>query len=505
MKLRPYLLLLVFAIVPYLAGIAHEFVYDDDGAIVENRFLSAPGAWQRALTLRTFSEPRTLDATRPTLLVSMLLDHATGPKTAWRYRATNIALHAGCTLLLYSWLIGLLLRNGDKSAAARAFVAALIFAVHPLASEAIQVPSFREDPLSLFWMLVVLNLMPIRNGWVRTPLQAAAWLLALGAKESALVLPALVAAIWWTFPAERPSLRRGSSELVVAALLLLGFAAFAVSAHPPQALDGPWNGLSLRWPENIWTAPWLFLRYIKLLIAPWPLAIDRVVTPITGALAPRFFIGLFSVLAAALFVLVARRKNSLSALGVTWLLIAFLPISNIIPLHNPVADRYAYALVAGFALLPAALPLDDRVIRRGVIAIAVVYVALLELRLPDFANDTALWFSNVRVEPHSARAQTGLGLAAWHSGDLETAIQYFSRADELNPRDVTAMINLAVMDARTNNLDAASEKIEEALRRRPDKPEAWATLALVREAQGRREEAMEAAENARKNDPLGRY
>lgn len=505
MKARPFLLLLVLAILPYLPGLTHEFVYDDDGAIVENRFLSAPDAWQRVLTLRTFSEPRTLDGTRPTLLASMLLDHATGAKTAWRYRVTNIALHAGCTLLLYSWLVGLLARAGDKSAAARAFVAALIFAVHPLASEAVQIPSFREDPLSLFWMLVVLNLTPVRNGWLRAPMQIIALLLAVGAKESALVFPAIAVAVWWIFPAERPSLRRGISEFAVAAILVLGFIALSVSAHPPQAFDGPWNGLSLRWPENIWTAPWLFLRYIKLLIAPWPLAVDRVIAPVSGILTPRFFIGAFSVVAAFFFVIAARRRNPLSALGVAWLLIAFIPISNLIPLHNPVADRYAYALVAGFALLPAALPLDDRVIRRGVIATAVVYVLLLELRLPDFANDTSLWFSTVRAEPRSARAQTGLGLAAWHSGDIETAVQYLTRADELNPRDVTALINLAILDARNNNLPAASEKLEEALRRRPDKSEAWATLAIVREAQGRRAEALEASENAHRTDPLGRY
>lgn len=505
MKARPFFLLLVLAVVPYLPGLFHEFVYDDDGAIVENRFLTAPDAWQRVLTLRTFSEPRTLDGTRPTLLVSMLLDRAGGAKAPWRYRATNIALHAGCALLLYSWLVGLLARAGDKSAGARAFVAALIFAVHPLASEAVQVPSFREDPLSLFWMLVALNLMSVRNGWLRAPLQAAALLLAIGAKESAFVLPVLLAVIWWIFPAERPSLRRGVSEFAVAAILVLGFIALSVSAHPPQAFDGPWNGLSLRWPENLRTAPWLFLRYIKLLIAPWPLAVDRVISPVAGLLTPRFGIGLFSVLAALLFVFTARRKNPLSTLGVAWLLIAFIPVSNLIPLHNPVADRYAYALVAGFVMLPAALPLDDRVIRRGVIAIAVVYVLLLELRLPDFANDTSLWFSTVRAEPRSARAQTGLGLAAWHSGDLETAVQYLTRADELNPRDVTALINLAVLDARANNLDAASSKLEEALRRRPDKPEAWATLAVVREAQGRRDEAVEAAENAHRTDPLGRY
>lgn len=505
MKLRPLLVLALLALLPHLTGLFHEFVYDDHGALVENRFFSDPDAWSRVLTLRTFSEARTLDGTRPTWLASVLLDRALGAREAWHFRATNMALHVGCVLLLYAWLVGVLRRSGDAAAAARAFIAALLFAVHPLASEAIQVPSFREDPLALFWMLVALNLMPVRRGWVRAPLQLMAFLLALGAKEYAATLPLLAALVWWCFPAERPSRARGALEDGVGTLLALAFLTLTVLSHAPQAAAGPWNGVSLRWPENLWTAPWLFMSYLKLLVAPWPLSIDRVVNPVHSAWALRFLFGVFVMASAASMAVVSRRTRPLLALGMGWLLFSFIPVSNLIPLHNPLADRYAYALVAGFVLLPAALPLADPVIRRGLTAVAVVYVVLLLLRLPDLTNDTSVWIATARVEPRSARAQVGLGLAALHRNDLDTAAQFFARADELNPQDVTGLLNLAMLDGRQNKVDAAAEKLEEAIRRRPDKAEAWANLALARELQGRREEAVEALEKAQRLDPLGRY
>ncbi|MCO5062575.1 MAG: tetratricopeptide repeat protein [Kiritimatiellae bacterium] len=505
MRARPFLLLLALALLPYLPGLFNGFVYDDHGAIVENQLLTAPDAWSRVLTLRTFFEPRTLDGTRPTLLVSILLDHALGARDAWRYRIANLLLHAGCVLLLFTWLRGVLQRAGDRGASARAFIAAMIFALHPLASEAVQLPSFREDPLALFWMLVVFALSPWRAARWRAPLQGVAFLFALGAKEYAAVLPALAAALWWLFPAERPSARRGAWELGAGVALTAAVMGLGVVAHPPQAWAGAWNGLSLRPPENVWTAPWIFLRYLKLLIAPWPLSVDRIVSAVAKPASAAFVIGLFSVLAVAALAIVARRRQPLFAFGLAWMLIAFLPISNLVPLHNPIADRYAYSLIAGFALLVAALPLEDRVIRRGILALAVVYVLLLELRLPNFYSDDTLWGATVRAEPRSARANVGLGLASLRHGIPEDAAEYFRRADALNPRDVTALINLAVLDARTGSLDAASAKLEEALARRPDKSEAWATLALVREQQGRREEAIEATEKARALDPLGRY
>ncbi|HMP75567.1 MAG TPA: hypothetical protein PKE12_04645 [Kiritimatiellia bacterium] len=502
---RPYLLLAVLAVLPWLPGLFHGFVYDDHGALVENRFWTAPDAWTRVLTLRTFFETQTLDGQRPTLLASVLIDRAIGARDAWHFRLANIALHAGCVLLLHAWLLGVLRRAKQPTAAAQAFVAALLFALHPLASEAIQVPSYREDVLALFWLLGALALSGLPRAAVRAPLQALCFVLALGAKESAVVLPALLAAIWWCYPTERPAVRRGALEIGVALLLVGGYLALAFAARPPQALGGEWNGLSLPWPENVWTAPWLLLRYLKLLVAPWPLSADRVLAPVPGPLSLYVLIPLLLIVLLLALMFFLRRRQPLAALSLAWVLVCFAPVSNLIPLHNPFADRYAYALVAGFVLFPAALPLSDRVVRRGLIALAAAYAILLQLRLPDWRDDATLWSATLRVEPRSARAHTGLGLEALGQGDDVTAAWHFTKADELNPRDTTALINLAVMDGRRDDIAAAAAKLEEAVKRRPDKADAWANLAVARELQGRREEALEAADRAHQLDPLGRF
>ncbi len=503
--MRPFLLLLAFATLPYAPGLFHEFVYDDHGALVENRFWTEPDAWRRVLTFQTFRDPRVLDGQRPTLLLSVLLDRALGARAAWQFRITNLALHAVCALLLYRWLVGVLRRAGDPAARARAFFAGLVFAAHPLASEAVQVPSYREDLLALGWMLAALALAPVRRAAVRAPLQVLCALLALGAKESAVALPVLLALAGWCFPSERPAPRRQWTELAIGIALAAAWFAFAFAVRPAQALGAQWNGLALRPPENLWTAPSLFVRYLKLLVAPWPLCADRVIEAVSTPTSFAFLLPLALAVALAALGLLARPRAPLVALGIGWLFIAFAPVSNLIPLFNPFADRYAYAMVAGFAVLAAALPPADRVVRRGLIALVIAYVLLLQLRLPDWRNDEHLWSATLRVEPRSARAHTGLGLAALARGDAAAAAGFFARADALNPRDVSALVNLAIIDGRRGDHAAAATRLEEAVRRRPDKPEAWANLAVAYELLGRREEALVAADRAKQADPLGRY
>ena len=498
--------LLLLAVAPYLPGLGYGFVYDDHGALKENAFLSAPDAWARVLTLQTVRDPVVLDGQRPALLASVLLDRAWGARDAWQFRLTNLALHAACTLLLFGWLRGVLQRHGDPAARGRALVAAALFALHPLGLEAVQVPSYREDTLSLFWMLGALAVMPIRRTAIRAPLQTAALLLALGAKESAAVLPILIGWICWCFPRERPATRAGAIGYAALPLVALGWLAWLFAVRAPQALGSEvWNGLSLRGAESVWTAPWLFAQYVKLLVAPWPLCADRLVAPVSGALDPRFLAGAVVGLAALALAFFLRTRQPLVALGLGWLLLAFAPVSNLVPLHNPMADRYAYALIAGFVLLPAALPLGDRVVRRGLAVLVVAFLLLHQLRLPDWRSDGALWAATYKVEPRSARAHVGLGLNALAHGEEEIAAQLLARADELNPQDVTALVNLAVMDGRRGDTEAAIARLQTAVTRRPDKAEAWANLAVALELAGRRDEALHAADQARRRDPLGRY
>ena len=111
-------LLLIAAAVPYANSLSGSFHFDDEWEIVRNAGIRSWGEFVRRPASRSL--PRLVNYVNYQLFG---LDHLAG------WHATNIAFHAACVLLL--WLV---LRQLLSSHAA-ALIGALLFAVHPLASE----------------------------------------------------------------------------------------------------------------------------------------------------------------------------------------------------------------------------------------------------------------------------------------------------------------------------------------------------------------------------------
>lgn len=477
--------LALLAALAYLPGAGHSFVYDDHGAIVENEFLSSPSNLLRVLTFSTLRDPAVLDGQRPVLLFTMFLDRAgSHAPIPWRHHATNLALHALAVLLLFQ--LARKLSGGSRAGDGVAAAAAIILAIHPAWSEAVQLPSYREDLLGLVFVLGYLLTDFIRRDAIRWPAQLAALALALGSKETAWAAPLLLGWMRLCVPVKKGR----AVEVAVGFLIVLAYVGAGYAGRPVQAVGGIWNGISLHWPENLWTAPWIFWRYVALALIPFPLVADRLVEAIPVPWDPRFAGCAVASLTAAWWIWRARRREALLAFGAGWTLLAFGPVSNLVPLFNPMADRYLYGLSPGFALFFACAIIKFR--KRWLLPLlCVVWIVMLQLRLGDWHDDATLWSVTARQEPRSARAQVWMGLNAKQQGDRVAARAAFERARSVNPQEVSALVNLAVLDGEAGDFPAAERVLREALRLRPETREARANLALALELQGKREEALQ--------------
>jgi tetratricopeptide (TPR) repeat protein len=166
--------------------------------------------------------------------------------------------------------------------------------------------------------------------------------------------------------------------------------------------------------------PRIWTHDLRLLVVPWPLCADLTGAFPFGHEPPLLAAGALAVVAGYLasIALAARRGERAIAFGLTWFLMALLPVSNLLPMPVPAAERFLYLPLVGIALAAAGAVgwLAERSSGRGRrigraagFAVLAAYVVLLQLRHADWKDDEALWRATVATNPKSCGAQSAVG------------------------------------------------------------------------------------------------
>lgn len=505
-KRKPWILALLAAALsalPYITGLQHGFVFDDHGVIVENGFLNQRNAWFRALTLRTMFDRRIVDSGRPAVILTYLADRAIWGARPFGYHLTNVIGHV-CVVVLVFFGAHSLLRTVPPRAphapAFTTFAAAILFGLHPALAEAVQIPAFREDILVTAGLLAYLTTSP------HHPYAALLWLIpALAAKESGTVALPLLAWFWLCFSAHRPPPRRMLITAASTAAVSLAFLATWFYTKTFQALSVPNTPPPLPFPTNLWTFPWLWARALRFLIWPHPLRLEHLIEPVPSPADPRFILGMFLLAVVVSTAVRMRHKQPFFAFACGWSVIAFIPVSNLVPLHNAFAERYLYLIAIGFCAALATLigRVAAKTPRSLLLAgLCSIYAALTLSQIRTMQNDFALWTRALAYEPKSARAWVWTGLELKRAGLRDEARQHFQRALVLKPDDASATVNLAILNAEDGDLAAAEKLLRDALKHEPHKADIWWNLGVCLHALQRDDEATAAIHNALECDPF---
>ena len=222
------------------------------------------------------------------------------------------------------------------------------------------------------------------------------------------------------------------------------------------------------------------------MVIPYPLSVDYRLVPVSPGFDVRLITGLVTVAGAMMLCWRLRNREPVWSLALAWLVVAFAPVSNLLPLLNPVADRYAYGMLPGFVLLFAAvLHKKSRHDIALLAAIMMVFLLMTINRLQDWRDDRTLWTAAYNVQPESARARTWLGLLDQGEEKFDSAWEHFVEAERLNPHDVTPKVNRAILLGQQGDLAGAEILLREVLVQRPDHQAARENLALCLMLQGK--------------------
>src|SRR5713226_728865 len=187
---------MALAVLTSLNTLQNGFVHDDAAQVLNNSFITDFGNLPLAFTSSVWSfltdSIRSLTDVyfRPMFMAQFMINYAIFGTAAWGWHLVNVLIHGAVSILVFVILKDMTGRNW------LALATACFFAVHPVHAESVAWISGLTDPLmTLFFLLAFLSYLRFQNNGRKylVAVSAALYLLAILSKETALVLPALIA------------------------------------------------------------------------------------------------------------------------------------------------------------------------------------------------------------------------------------------------------------------------------------------------------------------------
>jgi tetratricopeptide (TPR) repeat protein len=501
----------------YANSVWNGFAYDDLWIIGSNERVHQLRDLSRIwLTPYWPSFGSQLGLYRPLAIFAFAVEWAISGGKPWFFHLTNVLLHTGVSVLVF-----LLIEKLFSSRAALA--GALVFAIHPLHTEAVANVVGQNE----LW--AALGLLAACLIYVRRPELGLSWkqrfaiialsTLALLAKESAVVLPGLLVLLDFVqrrVPLDRAGLLR--YVRAVMPLMLLFIAALSAYLVLRQAVLGNLSGTDaapglpyLKEQYRVLNALRAWPEFVRLLAFPFDLSVDygpAVVMP-AESFTPMVLLGLMLLLAIMLLML-ATPWAPRAGLVAGWFLITILPVSNLFfPIGVLIAERTLYTpslavcFLAGYAWEAVAAQSRVQTRRLGYALAAIVVLgfgARTVIRNPDWKSLASVWKSLHRDHPESYRAQWLNAVAMWNAGRFDLAERYFELAYRIWPRDSQLLTEWANFYIGQKRWDKAIPLLERSRDMTPFVPRTQEYLAYSYLYAGRPRDALATAEHALKMD-----
>jgi len=429
-------------VLAYVNALGGAFQFDDYNVIVHNPAVHSLSAWLHSMP-----------GIRPLLKLSYTLNWMvhSGP---FGFHVFNIAVHAVNTVLVYRLLCAL----GRESTTCgwAPFVGALLFALHPVQTEAVTYVSGRSVSLmALFYLSSALvwlyaDRVPDATPW--RMLSAGLFAAALLVKETAITLPFALLLLDAVRAPQRRTMRaavrrQGWHWLVLGA----GFVLIAVSPTYRKFLE---TGLSTRGAfDNLLTQANAIWYLMGELLLPWRVNVDPDL-PVISTLSPAVALQMFAI--AALIALGLRNvhRRTWLAFAILWFFVHLAPTNSLLARLDVANDRQLYLASIGmfYAVGVVVRALLERTNRRMLVAaVAGVMLAALGLatilRNQTYASQVAFWQDAAAKSPSKARVANNLGYAYQQEGRFEAARAEYERAIALDATYWKARINLEALEA----------------------------------------------------------
>lgn len=489
--------LVMLPLIVYARSLGNGFVNWDDGLLILDN------AWIRGLTWENIKHAFTSydpELYIPLTLLSYQVTYAVVGLSPFLYHAGNLALHICNTLLIFSIALQLTKRMPV------AFAAGVLFAIHPLNTEAVAWAAARKDVLSTAFLLLTFATF-LRHRETAKSLWYAGSILSfcLGLLSKVGILTAPLVLIGFDWMQGQVSFRRALRDASPFFALSILFGIVSLFGKIPQD--------AFLYDKLLIGARAITLHVQKLFF-PWNLtAFYPYTQPISLSTPDLLLSAIIVVLITAGCVFALQWSKWPLFAWVIFLLLLVPSFGNIIKGRNDLldvyitTDRYSYAASVGPLLLagllfdeiqlalrssPKAIEAGWRWKRTGwsVAAAMILLFSFLAYRQSMTWKDSETFFRHaVAVSPNSYIAHQNIGTILGKRGDFDGALKEYEVTLRIRP-DAATYYNLGQIAEYQGDIDAAIKFYEAARDTAAMEFDARLRLGILLSKRGRKEETM---------------
>lgn len=525
-KYLAILLIIAGVFASYAPALRDGFVWDDTALILRDPLIRSWRLIPEGFNHFLFVDATASDFYRPLQRLTYTLDYVAFAFRPGGYHAASILWHAAAAIALFVFAEELLLAFEIERQKRLwiAFLAVLVWAIHPVESAAVAYVSGRADPLAAIFgffglYLFLLSLRAIGRHRLFFLIGAGvALLFSALSKEAGLIFPAIGIAF---FVLKKDWIDMWKAVAVAVFVCAIYFSLRSAAEHiPPPALNAP---------APLLVRPIIVARavaeYGGLILLPLHLHMDRDVethpsgftqASLSGAAWRELqtLLGILLIAAVIFWMARARKRNPATFACLLFAVISYLPISGIVALNASVAEHWIY-LPSAFFLLAAAVevgafletrkPPRRSTITLGVLLLFIVWLAFLGahtfIRTFDWKDQRTFLERNIAGGGDSARMLINLADLELSEGKLEDAAVHLHAALQKNPDQPLAVINLAAVALKQNDFKVAREQLQRATKMPLVEAQAHELLAVLENKENGRVDLLRLRLAARTGPP----
>ena len=526
------LLIFLFSCLLYANTLTHKYTQDDAIVIYDNEYtVKGISGIPDILTKDTFRGFFKVDGKeklvsggryRPLTLVMFAIEVQFFGQSPMVGHLVNILLYAMTCVLLYILLLRMLKDYGENDFAYFvALATALIFAAHPIHTEAVANIKGRDEIVALLGSLAAAYLC--LRSWQEQKMSLSiiaglVFFITLFSKENAITFLGVIPMMFLFFTkASIGDIAKRVAPLVLGALAFLAIRASIIGGglgEPPMELmNNPYVKLEgnryipFDASERLGTIFYTLWKYIQLQIFPHPLTHDYYPRhiDIINMTDWRALLGLLSHIGLLAYALIRFPKRDLVSFGILFYLGTLFIVSNLLfPIGTNMAERLIFMPSVGFCLVVAVLlyrltEVLDKSSKRdfkalmpalgGMALITILFSVKTFTRNPAWKDNFTLFTTDVKVSKNSAKLQNSVGGELLTQSRKETdetkrmsmvqsSIPHLQKAIEIHPTYKNAYLLLGNAYNYSKDFANANKNYEQALKLDPNYPEAIQNLAI---------------------------